>query len=236
VSPTVSSGDVRHEILPGSPVTFGRSETCAIVLDHADATISRVAGQIEVRDGRYWVVNHSRQPLGVRDHLGLLNKVLPGHEYALVGPSTILVSGSARRHVLTADVPTVQAPPRPDGIDGQPTDIGDEVVVREDDRKALVALFAGYMEPPPRYRPAPRTYEAAARRLGWPRTKLIRRIEYLRRRLTDAGVPDLNGPDALANLAEFVLANGTVGPADLERYPHLRHPAGSDAGADAAGN
>jgi hypothetical protein len=234
VAPTVSSGDVRHEIRPDRPVTFGRSETCTIVLDLADASISRVAGQVERRDDRFWVVNHSRQPIGVRDALGLLTKVLPGHEYALAGPSTVLVSGSLRRHVLTVDVPVMPAPPRPVEVDGQPTDIGDDVVVREDDRKALVALFAGYMEPPPRYRPAPRTYEAAARRLGWPRTKLIRRIEYLRRRLTDAGVPDLNGPEALANLGEFVLANGTIRPTDLERYPHLRHPAGPDAGAGTA--
>jgi hypothetical protein len=214
-------------------VTFGRSETCTIVLDLTDASISRIAGQVEQRDDRFWVVNHSRQPIGVRDALGLLTKVLPGQQYALAGSSTILVSGSQRRHVLSVDVPDVPAPPRPVEVDGQPTDIGDDVVVRDDDRKALVALFAGYMEPPPRYRPAPRTYEAAARRLGWPRTKLIRRIEYLRRRLTDAGVPDLNGPDALANLAEFVLASGTIRPADLEHYPHLRHPAGPDTGSAA---
>jgi hypothetical protein len=231
VCPTVSSDDVRHEIVAGDPVTFGRSDACTIRLDQTDASISRVAGQIEQRDDRFWLVNHSRQPIGVRDHLGLLNKVLPNQEYALGGPSTILVSGSVRRHVLTVDVPTVTAPPRPTAGDEQPTDIGGGVIVRDEDRQALLALFAGYMEPPPRYQPTPRTYYAAARRLGWPRTKLVKRIEYLRRRLTDAGVPDLNGPDALANLAEYVLAAEIVTSDDLTRHPHLRHPPGSDGAA-----
>jgi hypothetical protein len=235
VSPTVSSGGVRHEIEAGSPVTFGRSEVCTVQLDQSDAGISRIAGQVEQREGRFWLVNHSRQPIGVRDHLGLLNKVLPGNEYALGGPSAILVSGSLGRHVLNVDVPMSPAPPRPAPVDGQPTNVGSGVVVREEDRRALVALFAGYLEPPPRYEPAPRTYDAAARRLGWPRTKLIRRIEYLRRRLTAAGVPDLIGPEALANLAEYVIASGIVGPADLERYPHLRRPGGSGDGGATAG-
>ena len=44
----------------------------------------------------------------------------------------------------------------------------------------MVALFAGYLEDPPRYDPYPKSYAAAAARLGWKRTTLVKRIEYLR--------------------------------------------------------
>ena len=56
-----------------------------------------------------------------------------------------------------------------------------------------MALFAGYLEPFPRYDPHPKSYADAAARLDWPRTTLVKRVEYLRTRLTNAGVPNLLG-------------------------------------------
>jgi len=40
---------------------------------------------------------------------------------------------------------------------------------------------------------------------GWPRTTLVKRIEYLRTRLSAAGVPHMQGWNALSALAEYAL-------------------------------
>jgi hypothetical protein len=68
------------------------------------------------------------------------------------------------------------------------------------DRLAMVALFAGYLEELPRYDPYPKSYAAAAARLGWPRSTLVKRIEYLRTRLHAAGVPNMTGFSAVTYL------------------------------------
>jgi hypothetical protein len=104
----------------------------------------------------------------------------------------------------------------PDPDAPMPTSTAGGVVVNEQDRLALVALFAGYLEAFPRYDPYPRSYADAAADLGWPRTTLVKRIEYLRTRLTHAGVPNLLGETALAHLAEWVLATGVLARGDLE--------------------
>ncbi len=77
------------------------------------------------------------------------------------------------------------------------------------DRLAMVALFAGYLHDPPRHDPHPRSYAAAAR-LGWPKTTLIKRVEYLRTRLTTAGVSNLTGWNALPALAEYAITTGVI--------------------------
>jgi hypothetical protein len=215
---TITSGDRTFEVGVGSPVTFGRSRECVLCLDADDVGISRRAGSVEEEAGTIWLVNRStNRPLTVRDELGLRSVVLPGRRIALEAPVTVIVEGSLRQHVLHVEVPRpATADEAAEVPEGMRTVAGEAVVIREDDRLALVALFAGYLEDPPRYKPYPRTYEAAAKRLGWPRTKLIKRIEYLRRRLDDAGVPNLLGYNALEQLAEHVIATRVITKQDLE--------------------
>ena len=101
--------------------------------------------------------------------------------------------------------------------DPLPTAAAGEVVISDQDRLALAALFAGYLEPFPRYDPHPKTYADAASVLGWPRSTLVKRIEYLRTRLTNAGVPNLLGDNALDHLAEWALTSGVLTRSDLDR-------------------
>ena len=103
---------------------------------------------------------------------------------------------------------------------GLPTAVGEGVLVNDADRLALVALFAGYLEEHPRHDPNPKSYAAAAARLGWPRTTLVKRVEYLRTRLDAAGVPGMMGWNAMTNLAEYVLTTGIITKDDLA----LVHP------------
>jgi hypothetical protein len=90
-----------------------------------------------------------------------------------------------------------------------------EVFIREADRRARVALFAGYIDDPPRFYPHPKRSAAAAARLGWPRTTPVKRIEYLRSRLDAAGVPNMTGWTALTNLAEYAISRGLITREDL---------------------
>jgi hypothetical protein len=43
----------------------------------------------------------------------------------------------------------------------------------------------------------------------------VKRIEYLRTRLSNAGVPNLHGWNALTTLAEYALTTGLITRADL---------------------
>jgi hypothetical protein len=209
-------GEAEIPLEPGSPVSFGRSPECTICLDESDLAISRLAGRIEYDGGEWWLVNASAsRALAVVDEFGLRSVLPPGRRTVLDGPARVLIDGVERTHQLS-----VALPPRADGaaadvVGGAPTSIGESVLINDADRAALVALFAGYLEDGPRYDPNPKSYAAAAARLGWPRTTLVKRIEYLRARLSAAGVPNLTGWNALNNLAEYALTTGLITRADL---------------------
>jgi len=198
-------------------LTFGRAADCDIVLDPDDVGISRLAGSIERDGATWWLVNRSgSRPLAVVDELGLRSLLAPGRRAAVEAPVTVVVEGSHGEHALAVRLPSPLTDPStttpPAGLE---TKVGEGVLINDADRLALVALFAGYLEEPPRHDPNPRSYAAAAARLGWPRTTVVKRIEYLRTRLGAAGVPGLNGWNALSNLAEYVLATGIITKADL---------------------
>ena len=189
-------------------------------LDPADLGISRLAGSVEHESGVWWLLNRSAtRPLTVVDELGIRTVVAPGRRLALAGPISVVVEGSARRHAL--EVVGQTGPAFGSAVaqpgDALPTATAHEVVINDADRLALVALFSGYLEPFPRYDPHPRSYADAAAAIGCPRTTLVKRIEYLRNRLTSAGVPNLLGETALIYLAEWALTSRVVTREDLRR-------------------
>ncbi len=204
---------------PSQALTFGRAVTCRVRLDPDDRGISRLAGSIEHESGTWWVCNRSAvRTLTVVDDLGIRSVVAPGRRIHIAGPVTVVVEGSTRRHALevwTGGAPVLDAPPADDGQLGS-TSTAAEVVISELDRVALVAVFAGYLESFPRYDPHPRSYADAAARLGWSRTALMKRVEYIRIRLTRAGVPNLIGDTALPHLAEWALTTRVLTRDDLD--------------------
>jgi hypothetical protein len=201
-------------------LTFGRATSCTVCLDRQDRGISRLAGCIEYSAGTWWACNRSAvRALTVVDDLGIRGVVAPGRRTAITGPLTIVVEGSLRRHaleVLTNDDPRPDLR-RPDNDDPWPTAAAGEVTITHLDHLALVALFAGYLETFPHYQPHPRTYADAASVLGCPRSTVVKRIEYLRTRLTNAGVANLLGENALEYLAEWALTTGVLTRSDLDR-------------------
>ena len=204
-------------------LTFGRAASCTVCLDAHDRGISRLAGSVEHGAGTWWVCNRSAvRALTVVDDLGIRTVVAPGRRVAVTGPVTIVVEGSARRHALEVRpergaAPDGQSDQRPgEEADPLPTSAAGEVVINALDRLAMVALFARYLETFPHYEPHPRTYADAASVLGWPRSTLVKRIEYVRTRLTNAGVPNLLGENALEYLAEWALTTGVLTRSDLD--------------------
>lgn len=211
----------RRELTPGDILTFGRAESCSLCLDAADLGISRLAGSVEYEAGTWWLLNRSAvRALEIIDDIGIRTVLPPGRRVAVSGAMTVVVEGSALRHAIGvantgpgafgASVGTTS--------DVRPTATS-EVVLNAADRLALVALFAGYLEPFPRYDPHPRSYADAATRLGLPRTTLVKRVEYLRTRLSNAGVPNLLGENALQHLAEWALITGVLRREDLDLLP-----------------
>ncbi|MGC5010099.1 hypothetical protein ACLQ2R_04985 [Streptosporangium sp. DT93] len=169
--------------------------------------------------GTWWLANSSTtRPLAVIDELGFRSVLPPGRRVAVESPTKVLVDGTRGRHSL-ALVPPVPGPRDTTGVvrleSASPTAVGEDVMINDADRMAMVVLFAGYLEDPPRYDPHPKDYAAAAARLGWTRTALIKRIEYLRKRLDTAGVPNMTGFNALVHLAEYAISRGLVTREDL---------------------
>lgn len=232
----VEAADHAVELTDDDELTFGRARECTICLDPADTGISRVAGAVAQESGTWWLSNSSAtRPLSVVDDLGFRSVLPPGRRIAVETPTTVLVDGTRGQHGLrlspvpveparpAGEAPDEAEDPADDDTDvmageapgGVATAIGAGVAISEADRLAMVALFAGYLEEPPRYDPYPKSYLAASARLGWKRTTLVKRIEYLRSRLDAAGVPNMTGFSALVNLAEYAISRGLVTRDDL---------------------
>lgn len=216
---TVEFGGQAVEVKPGDGFTFGRSKDCTICLDADDATISRLTGSLDHDNGTWWLTNRSSmRPLAVIDELGFRSVLAPGRRTAVESSVKVIVEGGQGNHTLqvSVDVPRVPSPQPSTPPAGLPTAVGESVTISPADRLAMLALFIGYLEDPPKYDPHPKSYAAAAARLGWPRTTLVKRIEYLRTRLDNAGVPNMMGWNAMANLAEYALSRGLITKADLD--------------------
>ncbi|MFI6823120.1 hypothetical protein ACIBJE_19505 [Micromonospora sp. NPDC050187] len=214
----IEAADHTVEPDPDQRVTFGRIRECTICLDPTDTGISRIAGTVAREGDTWWLTNSSTtRPLSVVDDLGFRSVLAPGRRIAVESPTKVLVDGTHGQHGLTLLPPAAPAPASaapPEDV-AEATAVGAEVMISMADRLAMVALFAGYLEELPRYDPYPKSYAAAAARLGWPRSTLVKRIEYLRTRLHAAGVPNMTGFSALTNLAEYAISRGLVTREDL---------------------
>ncbi|WP_206779399.1 FHA domain-containing protein, partial [Frankia sp. EI5c] len=151
--------------------TFGRSGECTARLAVDDSAISRVAGSVYHDGGTWWLSNDSGTRLfAVVDEFGFRSVVPPGRRVAVEEPVRVVLDGTDRVYTLRVSVPGAVRPPDDPRTDeaaaamvgGTLTAAGENVMINGADRLALVALFAGYLEDPPRHDPYPRSYAAAA--------------------------------------------------------------------------
>jgi hypothetical protein len=208
------------------PFGFGRSDAEGVVgLDSSDMGISAVAGSVERVADLWWVVNRSRKRRLLLDAGGGGNP-LPlesGQRFAVSSHRlVVLVPGAVFTHKIEVLVPEAElARVRPGQTSG--TISTGDIRLSERDLDVLVALLGGYLEEFPRRNPRPRTYQDAADRLGPPWTKLTvrKQVERLKRRLSDRGIY-LEGPQANYDLADLLIADGLLGPADTSRLGRRR--------------
>ncbi|MGH9154837.1 MAG: hypothetical protein ACRD1K_03045 [Acidimicrobiales bacterium] len=220
----VEIGDWRWTLTPAEVFTFGRSRRCTACLEPADQGISRAAGSIAARADLWLVTNTGGRPFDVVAPTGIRAPLVPGGHHVLgSGRHELLLTGLVRRFCLVASIdPRAVADPAERSavagttLSGTPTEGGGQVRFTTDDRLALTALLAGYLEAFPRADHRPASYGQAAARLGWRPSTLRKRIERIRQRLTDAGVPGLVGDEAIERLAEHVLATRVITRAHLD--------------------
>jgi hypothetical protein len=199
-------------------LTFGRSERCTLCLRPRDEGISRWAGSLQCESGTWWLANESdSRPFDVVDDLGFSHPIAPGARFAIDrGTVEIVLTGVIHRYCVT-----VTHAGEPERAVGHWTPTGSvtvgphEVLITERERLALVAVFAGYLEPFPARTNLPSTYRRAGDRLGVPADTVRKRVEHVRAKLTEAGVPDLWGPHALEHLAKWLKVTGVIAADDL---------------------
>jgi hypothetical protein len=219
---TIAIGETTLEVPEGDTVTFGRSERCTVRLSPTDEGVSRWAGSLGCESGTWWITNESEtRPFDVVDQMGFSHPVGPGLRYAVDGGRVeVVLAGLVHRYCLVVVVAPSDRPAEGRPLSsGLPTVSVPEALVTPRERLALVALLVGYLEPFPRTTNRPSTYQDAARRLGTSPSTVRKRIEHLRRKLTQAGVPNLWGPQATEHLAAHALATRLVTPDDLSLLP-----------------
>ena len=218
-------GEEEFRLAQDRPFVFGRADADGVVgLDPNDMGISAVAGSVEWAWGLWWVLNHSRKLRLLLDSGGGgapqgLDCV---QRRAVTTPRlSVLVPGVIYTHRLEVLVPAAALGRVPDDRPSSGPITGD-LRLTERERDVVVALLSGYLEDFPRRQSRPRTYQQVAELLGppWTKTTVRKQVERLKERLAHSGVY-FEGPQANYDLADHLIGNGLLTPADLERLrPH----------------
>lgn len=200
--------DLEHRVPADEQLTFGRAAD--IVLDEDNLYLHRVVGRFVWWDGFWWIEN-----LGDALELQLLGddgsqvKLPPGAQAPLTQPqAAVRFSAGGLPYEVEAAVaaPSGPGPPSLGPAEGQPTTRYGDVVLTADERALVVELARPFLLDPgagPEQLPSNEDVAAA---LGWGRTKLNRKLDYLCERMTRAGVRGLHGGRGqLANNRRWVL-------------------------------
>ncbi len=217
----VINGTQRIEVDKRLDIGRADNERRGVVgLDERDNGISRLTLTL-ARDGEgSWIVENRSAKTSlevVADATQPAFHLRPGERHLIDSTLGIEVRGLIRTHRI--DI-LVQKPRRDGevtvvGLEGQSTFLP-TIDYSEADLDALVAMFCGYLRPFPRRDPRPLSYADAGALLDLPKSTVRRRIEKIRERLLKVDIV-IEGRHAAADLAEFVLAAGVIGPDDLHR-------------------
>lgn len=197
-----------HHLAAGAQLSFGRAAD--VVLDEDNPYLHRVVGRFVWGDGFWWLENlGDALELQLLGQDGTLVRLPPGAQAPLTQPRAVVrFSAGGLPYEVEAAVPCgpapAPAPVRP--IAGPATTRYGELVLTDDEKALVVHLARPFLFDPgagPERLPA---NEDVAASLGWSRTKLNRKLDYLCERLTRAGVRGLQGGRAqLATNRRWVL-------------------------------
>ena len=138
----------------------------------------------------------------------------------------VVVEGHRRNYRVTVELPGAapleeESKPSPRTAATEPA-----LVLAAHERRLLAAICGPLLVGRGAREPA--SYEEAARRLGVSHT-LRNKLDELRGRLMEQGVPGVEGPQAKDRLAHYAVASGSITLADVQALGPSR--AGSDGGA-----
>jgi len=215
--------DDEHRLEVGDQLTFGRAAD--LVLDDANPYLHRVVGRFLWWDGFWWVENlGDALELQLLGGDGSLARLPAGALAPLTHPqAAVRFSAGGLPYEVEAEVSgsPVPAPPQATPSVGLPTTRYGDVALTDDERALVIELARPFLHDPsagPERLPG---NEDLAATLGWTRTKLNRKLDYLCERLTRAGVRGLQGKRAqLATnrrwvLVQHALVARLVTPEDL---------------------
>lgn len=217
-------GAITARLEPGGDIaTFGRSDSCTWIIGPDDRGVSRLQGGFEHIRGEWWIRNFSiTRPMALVLDTGL-GEAIPVESSRIVDRRTltVIVTGEVQRHPIFVRRPAAAGSGAPAPfIPAAGADQTSVPLFTARERWALIALVEGYLMPPPRHSPQPRSYQQIADRLGLPRSTVMKRIENVRKKLYTSGVPGMDAPDARMALSEYLLASRTVDVDDLDRLAH----------------
>lgn len=214
----------------GRTIRFGRDRRhVEVCVGEDDVRVSRQHGTVAFRDGRWWISNIGGGPI----RLGSMGYLFPEADPLPLsdGYTPVFVAGAARRqglrerreHLIEMYVGT-----RPAARHSESTPKADPWPLTRDDRLALLAIGQRYLYYD--FHPQPLAYRTAAEQLaeldpegGWTHTKVRRRVETVRSKLSAAGVPGLTedeipppvGNALNENLIKELILSATLVPRDL---------------------
>ncbi|MFZ4517244.1 MAG: hypothetical protein ACOYOP_02580 [Microthrixaceae bacterium] len=215
----------RTVVVPeGESLEFGRA--AELVID-TNPLLHRRLGRLVYRGGTWWLENiGSSIALRLADSESGAFALVPAGTRAAVTAhrSRVTFSAGAARYsmavVLAApDGPVGDASAGPSSVPDGTTTRTSDLPLNTDQRMLLAALCESRLRDPAAPLALPSNTEVA-RRLGWSRPKLNRKIDWLCERYHRAGVAGLKVDGGRATgrrrrLAEHALDHGLVGPEDL---------------------
>jgi len=215
---------IARTLTPPDTLTFGRDASCTLTLGRDDPTISRLTGQVQFRNGTWWITNVStKNALDLRDAAGfpaplpVSRSDLPPSVRAVDQERlTVFVAGRDRDYELVfrpeqvpRHTPTA-APADPRSTVFPPRRLTDNR------REVVVALARGYLRTGGHHNPNPLTYAQVATLLGLTQATVQRRAQAVREQLTKDGVAGLQVGDARRALCEWLLRMRWIDPSDVD--------------------
>jgi hypothetical protein len=225
---TIDCGGDERVVRPDTELTFGRAAD--LVVDEANSYLHRLVGRVFCRGGVWLVENLGTHiELDVVGEGGVVSRLPPARPDApppvvsLPTPAGAVrfQAGGANYELVVRIGPTGPPPAAARPTLGVETVRPGRIPLTDEERKMLVVLARPVLRDPaqgPESLPASRQ---VAHELGWPLSKLNRKLDYLCTRLTRAGVDGLHGGRGHEarhrrwRLVEHAINARLVTPADL---------------------
>ena len=212
--------DDQRVLHPGESLQFGRQGD--LVIDEANPFLHRIVGRFSNRSGAWWVSNEgSRLPLVAIGENGERAELPSGGSVAVFdGETRVLFEAGSARYEVTCEFRSEHHDEdrSQEAPDGEATTDWGTIPLNFEQRQLLVALCETRLKSEGGGIPS---NKAMAARLGWSVKKLERKLDYMCRRFTEAGVVGLRGRsgvdagDRRQRLANHVLRLRIVDHDDL---------------------